>query len=90
MGLYAEDQWRIRRNMSLNLGLRYETQNTIHDHTDFAPRVGFAWALGHGNSAKTVIRSGFGIFYDRFQESQVLQATAFEWREPNTIYRHES
>jgi hypothetical protein len=74
LGLYAEDQWRLRSNMSINLGLRYETQNSIRDHTDFAPRVGFAWALGHGNSAKTVIRSGFGVFYDRFQESQVLQA----------------
>ena len=74
LGLYAEDQWRVRSNMSLNIGLRYETQNSIHDHTDFAPRVGFAWALGHSRSAKTVVRSGFGIFYDRFQESQVLEA----------------
>jgi hypothetical protein len=74
LGLYAEDQWRVRPNISLNLGLRYETQNIIHDHTDFAPRVGLAWGIGHGNSAKTVIRSGFGIFYDRFEESQVLEA----------------
>ena len=74
LGLYAEDQWRIRPTMSLNLGVRYETQNSIHDRTDFAPRVGFAWALGHGNGAKTVLRTGFGIFYDRFQEAQVLQA----------------
>jgi hypothetical protein len=74
LGLYAEDQWRIRSNISLNLGLRYETQNSIHDHTDFAPRVGIAWGLGHGSSAKTVVRSGFGVFYDRFQESQVLEA----------------
>ena len=74
LGFYAEDQWRVRPNMSLNLGLRYETQNIIHDRTDFAPRVGFAWALGHGNNAKTVIRSGFGLFYDRFQEAQVLEA----------------
>lgn len=74
LGLYAEDQWRLRSNMSLNVGLRYETQNSIHDHTDFAPRVGFAWGLGHGSSAKTVLRAGFGVFYDRFQESQVLEA----------------
>jgi hypothetical protein len=74
LGLYAEDQWRVRSNMSLNLGLRYETQSSIHDHTDFAPRVGFAWGLGHGGNAKTVLRTGFGVFYDRFQESQVLEA----------------
>ena len=74
LGLYAEDQWRLRPNMSLNLGLRYETQNSIHDRTDFAPRLGFAWGLGHGRAAKTVVRAGSGIFYDRFEESQVLQA----------------
>jgi hypothetical protein len=74
LGLYFEDQWRLRSNMSLNLGVRYETQNSIHDHTDFAPRLGFAWGLGHGKSTKTVVRSGFGVFYDRFEASQVLQA----------------
>jgi hypothetical protein len=74
LGLYAEDQWRLRPNMSLNLGLRYETQNSIHDHADFAPRLGFAWGLGHRRTAKTVLRAGFGIFYDRFEAGQVLQA----------------
>jgi hypothetical protein len=74
LGLYAEDQWRLRRNMSLNLGLRYETQNSIHDRSDVAPRLGFAWGLGHGATAKTVLRAGFGIFYDRFDEAQVIQA----------------
>ena len=74
VGLFAEDQWRLRSNMSLSLGLRYATQNSIHDHADFAPRVGFAWGLGHGKSAKTVVRAGFGLFYDRFAESQVMQA----------------
>ena len=74
LGLYFEDQWRVHSNMSLNLGLRYETQNSIHDHADFAPRVGFAWALGHGSNTKTVLRTGFGIFYDRFEASPILQA----------------
>jgi hypothetical protein len=74
LGLYAEDQWRLRPNMSLNVGLRYEAQNSIHDHADVAPRIGFAWGLGHGRTAKTVVRAGSGIFYDRFEEGQVLQA----------------
>jgi hypothetical protein len=71
---YAEDQWRIRRNLSLSLGLRFETQNYISDHADIAPRLGFAWGIGHGPSPKTVLRAGFGIFYDRFEEQQVLEA----------------
>ena len=74
VGFYAEDQWRVRPNMSLNLGLRYETQNSIHDRSDVAPRIGFAWGLGHGKTAKTVLRAGAGIFYDRFEEAQVLEA----------------
>ena len=74
LGLYGEDDWRARPNMTLSLGLRFETQNDIHDHADIAPRVGFAWGLGHGKSPKTVLRAGFGIFYDRFMQTQVLQA----------------
>ena len=74
LGLYGEDDWRARPNMTLSLGLRFETQNDIHDHADIAPRLGFAWGLGHGKSPKTVLRAGFGIFYDRFMQTQVLQA----------------
>jgi hypothetical protein len=71
---YVEDDWKVRPNMSLSLGLRYETQNAIHDHADFAPRLGFAWGLGKGKSAKTVLRAGFGVFYDRFGEDLILNA----------------
>ncbi len=76
LGVFAQDDWRVRQNFSLNLGLRYETQNNISDHGDFAPRVGFAWGLGSGKARqpKTVIRGGAGIFYDRFSENYTLQA----------------
>ncbi|HYM78875.1 MAG TPA: carboxypeptidase regulatory-like domain-containing protein [Candidatus Dormibacteraeota bacterium] len=73
-GLYVQDDWRVRPNITLSYGLRFETQNAIHDRGDWAPRVGFAWGVG-GRSAppKVVIRGGFGMFYDRFGSDQILQ-----------------
>ena len=74
-GLYALDDWHLRPNMTLSYGLRFETQNDIHDHGDWAPRLAFAWGLARGrNTPKTVLRIGTGLFYDRFASSSVLQA----------------
>ncbi|HLJ86464.1 MAG TPA: carboxypeptidase regulatory-like domain-containing protein [Candidatus Angelobacter sp.] len=75
-GLYSEDDWKIRPNMTLSYGLRFETQNEIHDHADVAPRIGFAWGLDGGNNKapKTVLRTGFGMFYDRFSQNLVIQS----------------
>ena len=75
LGLYGEDDWRPRPNMTISLGLRFETQSDIHDHADWAPRIGLAWGIGgHGRNPKTVLRAGAGVFYDRFSETQVLLA----------------
>ena len=79
-GLSAQDDWRVRPNFTISLGLRYEAQTNIDDHVDFAPRVAFAWAPGAAGSnkqPKTVIRGGFGIFYARFGEDLTLQADRF-------------
>jgi hypothetical protein len=62
VGLYAETDWKVKPNWTLSYGGRFETQNFIHDHADFAPRVSTAYGLGK----KTVLRAGFGLFYDRF------------------------
>ena len=74
VGPYAEDDWRIRPNLTLSYGLRFESQNDLHDHADFAPRLGVAWGLGGGKKPpKTVLRAGYGIFYDRFTYDLDLQ-----------------
>lgn len=76
IGLYVQDEWRVRPNVTLSLGMRYETQNQIGDRKDFAPRIGVAWGIGGGKSHQpnTVLRAGWGIFYDRFDQGLLLQA----------------
>jgi hypothetical protein len=72
-GLYAGDDWRVRRNVVLSYGVRFESQNGIPDQNDWAPRVAVSWGLGNSKGApKTVIRAGSGIFYDRFGDSLLL------------------
>ena len=66
VGLYAQDEWKISPGLTLNLGLRYDVQflRTITtDTNNISPRGGFAWTPFA--SRKTVIRGGYGLFYDR-------------------------
>lgn len=79
LGAFAGDDWRVRPNLTLSLGLRYETQTNMHDWRDFAPRIGVAWAPGAAGSSrsKSVIRAGFGMFYDRFALGDILAAQRY-------------
>ncbi len=74
-GVFFQDDWRVRQNFTFSYGLRYEGQNRISDHADFGPRFSFAWAVNGGSKpATTVIRGGYGWFFDRFASTNVLQA----------------
>ncbi len=74
-GLYVQDDWRLRQNITLTYGLRFETQNNFGDHADIAPRLGLAWGIGGTgkNPPKTVLRVGSGMFYDRFSYDLFLR-----------------
>ena len=79
IGMFANDDWRIRPNVTISYGLRYETQTNINDFGDWAPRAAIAWGIGGkvAKPAKTVLRAGLGIFFDRIPDSVTLQADRF-------------
>ncbi len=79
IGLFFNDDWRVKPNLTFSYGLRYETQTNIGDYGDIAPRFGLAWGIdGKGNkAAKTVLRAGAGIFYDRIADTVSLAAQRY-------------
>jgi hypothetical protein len=66
VGFYAQDEYKVTPNFTLNVGLRYDLEflQTIATQTGNAsPRAGFAWSPF--KSRHTVVRGGYGLFYDR-------------------------
>ena len=62
-GLFAQDEWRARPNLTLTAGLRYERETILRDRDNFGPRL--ALACDPFGTGKTVVRLGAGLFYNR-------------------------
>ena len=75
LGFYANDDWQIRPNATLSLGLRYDWSNYFRDHDTLAPRLSFA--LKPGGTDATVIRGGAGVFYDKIGPFPVIDVLNF-------------
>jgi hypothetical protein len=66
VGFYAQDEYKVTRNLTLNVGLRYDLEflRTIATQKgNVSPRAGFAWSPFV--SRRTVVRGSYGLFYDR-------------------------
>jgi hypothetical protein len=78
-GVFVQDEMRPRPNVNVTVGLRYDTQTNIGRTPNFAPRLSAAWApkLNSKGASPTVIRGGFGLFYDRYDENFTLNTTRY-------------
>lgn len=88
LNFFAQDEWKLRPNLTLNYGVRYETikmpqpllpnpavpetQRIPEDHNNLGPRIGAAWDLF--NDHKTVLRIGYGVYYGRIINSAIFNA----------------
>ena len=61
-GVFVQDDWRARSNLTLSAGIRHEVQSHLDDSFNLAPRAGFTWSPF--KNGRTTVRGGRGVFYD--------------------------
>ncbi|HYE75705.1 MAG TPA: TonB-dependent receptor, partial [Blastocatellia bacterium] len=62
-GFFAQDDWRVKSNLTFTFGLRWDNETILSDRNNFGPRLALVWSPHSDN--KTVVRAGYGIFYSR-------------------------
>ena len=83
-GLYVQDDVRLRKNLMLSPGVRYEVQSHVRDRADVGPRLGMTWSPFAGS--RTTVRASAGVFYDWLSAAtyeQVLRVDGVRQREVN-------
>ncbi len=76
IGVFAQDDWQVRRGLTLNLGVRWDKDTLFQGfNKGIAPRLGFAYNVG--DQGKTIIRANSGIFYDTLESSLINRESNF-------------
>jgi hypothetical protein len=69
---FIQDEWRLKKNLALSLGMRYEAQTTPTEALGFAPRIGVAYSPD--KAQRWVLRARAGLFYNRIDSALTIQA----------------
>src|SRR6185436_12826355 len=79
--VFLQDKWSFNGRVTLDLGMRYD-RDQIGGENNFAPRLGLV--VLPTASERTVVRGGFGLFYDKiplnvgaFEQYQSQRVTTF-------------
>jgi hypothetical protein len=70
-GWFVQDDYRVRRNLMINLGLRHNFQSNVNDWANFSPRAGVSWTPS--SRTRTILRASVGTFHGQLDEGMYRQ-----------------
>ncbi|MBZ5566095.1 MAG: TonB-dependent receptor [Acidobacteriia bacterium] len=76
LGAFVQDEWKVKANLSLALGLRYDWQNYFGGLNNVSPRLAFAFSPTQRRNF--VIRGGAGMFYDRSGPAPIFDILRYD------------
>ena len=82
-GWFVQDDYRLRRNLMINLGLRHDFQSHLQDWVNFSPRVGISWTPAA--RARTVLRASVGIFHSPLDDGTYRQTLLVNGRRQSDL-----
>lgn len=82
-GIFAQDNYRASRRLTVNAGLRYERQTFTNATLNFAPRAGFVYdVFGTGD---TIFRAGYGIYHSQIVDNSFA---SYALGEPSGVFTY--
>src|SRR4030095_9758579 len=80
---FVQDDYRVRPNLMINLGLRHEFQTHLNDRVNLSPRLGASWTPS--SRARTTLRASMGVVHTPMSAGVYLQTLLLDGRRQSDI-----